>query len=152
MSKFEMSAPNKKRESVITPEIVYDVPQKTTIEKKSSPPAKSGKTSEILSQKNITSVLEIAKIIVQEQAAIAKIHANTEAEIQKIESEIKKIIVSTQSEIAKMREENSNWHSKFDARQQAAQKTLAFLETHPEYSDEVKKCIIQLAIAEIEKQ
>ena len=84
--------------------------------------------------------------------AIAKIHANTEAEIQKIESEIKKIIVSTQSEIAKMREENSNWHSKFDARQQAAQKTLAFLETHPEYSDEVKKCIIQLAIAEIEKQ
>lgn len=147
-----MSAPNKKRESVITPEIVYDVPQKPTIEKKSSPPAKSGKTSEILSQKNITSVLEIAKIIVQEQAAIAKIHANTEAEIQKIESEIKKIIVSTQSEIAKMREENSNWHSKFDARQQAAQKTLAFLETHPEYSDEVKKCIIQLAIAEIEKQ
>jgi hypothetical protein len=152
MSKFEMSAPNKKRESVITPEIVYDVPQKTTIEKKSSTPAKSGKTSEILSQKNITSVLEIAKIIVQEQAAIAKIHANTEAEIQKIESEIKKIIVSTQSEIAKMREENSNWHSKFDARQQAVQKTLEFLETHPEYSDDVKKCIIQLAIAEIEKQ
>ena len=152
MSKLEMSPANKRRESVINPEIVDGAPQTTVIEKKSASPVKAGKSSEILSQKNITSVFEIAKIIVQGQAEIAKIRAISEAEIQKVESEIKKIIVSTQSEITKMREENSNWHSKFDARQQAVQKTLEFLDAHPEYSDEVKKSIIQLAIAEIEKQ
>ena len=150
MSKFEMSAPKKTRPPVRQPESGSGLPQKAGDNKKPrTPTTGSGKSTGILSPKNLTSVLEIAKIIVQGQAKIAEIRANTEAEIAKVEMEIKRIIVSTNGEIAKMREENANWHSKFDDRQQAAQKALEFLEAHPEYSDEVKKAIIQLAIAGI---
>ena len=150
MSKFEMSAPKKLRPPVKQSESGSGLPQKVGDDKKPQTPMTGrGKSPEILSAKNLTSALEIAKIIVQGQAKIAEIRANTEAEIAKVEVEIKRIIVSTQGAIAKMREENANWHSKFDVRQQAAQKTLEFLEAHPEYSDEVKKAIIQLAIAGI---
>lgn len=150
MSKFEMSPPKKRRPPVEVPESGSGVPQKSG----GCPPLRTptpgdGKSSKALSAKNLTSALEIAKIIVQGQAKIAEIRANTEAEIAKVEVEIKKIIASTQGEIAKMREENANWHSKFDARQSAIQKALECLEAHPEYSDEVKKAIIQLTLAGI---
>ena len=150
MSKFEMSPSGKRRPPVKMPDSGSQAPQKGGSGKKPRTPAKGGgKSSELLSPKNVTSVLEIAKIIVQGQAKIAEIHANAEAEIAKTEAEIKRIIVSTQGEIAKMREESTIWHNKFDLRQQAVQQTLGLLEAHPEYSDEVKKAIIQLAIAGI---
>ncbi len=135
-----MSAPVKRRGANV-------VPCKSET---SGTPAKTGKSSELLSQKNITSVLEIAKIVVQGQAEIAKIRASSEAEIQRVEADIKRIIASTQSDIAKMHEENANWHSKFEARQQAIANTLKVLDSHPEYSDEVKKAIIQLTISGME--
>ena len=146
MSKFAMSAPKKRRESVGTSGGGYERSQKAADTGISQIPRKP---SELLSPQNVSSTLEIARVIVIGQVEIARIRANTEAEIKKVESEIKKIIVSTQSEIAKMREENFNWHSKFDKRQQAIQKVLEYLESHPEYPDEAKKEIIQLAIAGI---
>ena len=150
MSKFEMSPSGKRRPPVKMPDAGSQPPQKGGSGKRPrTPAAGGGKSSELLSQNNVTSILEIAKIIVQGQAKIAEIQANTEAEIAKTEAEIKRIIVSTQGEIAKMREQNANWHSKFDARQAAVQKTLEYLESHPEYSEEVKKAIIQLATAGI---
>ena len=151
MSKFDMSASGRKRTPVPAGENTPAAPPQDTPPKKADTP-KAGKSAEILSPKNITTTLEIAKIIVEGQAEIAKIRAKTEAEVQKIEAEIKKIIVTTQGEVFKMQAENQNWHSRFDARQQAIQKTIAILESHPEYSDEVKKMIIQLTIAGLEKQ
>ena len=152
MSKFEMSPPDKPRKPITVPSVPLDAPGGSVSEKTITPPAakgKGGSSSAVLSQKNMTSAFEIAKIIVQGQAEIAKIRANADAEIAKVEAEIKKIIASTQSDIAKMHAESSIWHSKFDARQQAVQRTHEFLEAHPEYSDEAKQLIIQLAIAVI---
>lgn len=149
MSKFEMSASTKRRESAITPEIVHGTPPQAADAKILKT---QGKSPGVVSPQHLASAFEIAKIIVCGTIEVNKIRANTEAEIKKVELEIQKIIVSTQSEIAKMREENSNWHSQFDARQQAIQKTLKFLESHPEYSDKVKDSIILLTIAGINKQ
>ena len=72
MSKFEMSAPKKSRSSVKRPESGSGLPSKVGDDKKPRTPATgSGKNPEFLSAKNLTSALEIAKIIVQVQAKIA---------------------------------------------------------------------------------
>ncbi|MBQ9431975.1 MAG: hypothetical protein IJU44_10540 [Kiritimatiellae bacterium] len=100
---------------------------------------------EKIPQEAIPAALEIAKEIIAGQREIAVIRANADAKEQETEQEIRRIVAETENYVKRLEAENKDWHSRFDKRSAVIEKMIADLGRHPEWSDQVKEKIINLA-------
>ena len=140
MSKFEMSRSQRRRESVMK---VSKDQELIIQEKKNEDLPLSHK---ILTENNIKEGLNLLNTVVSGQYQIKTIRENSEARIQEINKEMEQQNTSTENELKIMSEKNSEWHSQFDKRQQALKDVIRALDEHPEYSDEIKKTLIEKAL------
>ena len=105
-----------------------------------------GKTS-------VTGAIEIARLVVSARRDIETINANADAEVRKIGAEIERITASAKMDIEKIKAESEAWNSRFDResaeRRKIVDKVMDSLVEHPEWSDEIKAKVIDLAIAQI---
>lgn len=157
MSKFDLQRSTEKRPSeVIVPEVFENKPLEVNVFRTSRGNLK-------LSEKNISeitnaaakttlSAIEIAKTIVSGEYDIRRIQETTEGEIRKIEKDIDRIIQNANAQLRIMDQQNKDWHSQFDKKKELIAYLLDQLSQHPEYSDEVKKQIIQLGVSNSEEK
>lgn len=147
MGKHDLPISVSKREPVLEPEIVGPTSAGRGTGSNGSSMAdflRSDSGGKVLSGS-----MEIAKMIVEGQREISTIHATADAKIKEIDAEIRRIAEESRSYVEKAGKDNEVWHSQFDKKAAELRKIVAELDKHPDWSDELKKkmvdAILQLA-------
>jgi len=150
MGKFDLQPSNNRRSSVTE---VLDVEVLS--------PSNQSSNSSKLSSRDISAIVDggvntaqatmgLAKIIVETQAKIGIIRAETEQKIAVIDGEIRKIVESTEAKIKELKTSGDEWRKNFSEKKRIVDDCLIQLNSHPEYSDDIKKAIIELATKSLE--
>lgn len=147
-----------KRRDVIIPEVMDAGPYPSKV--RASVKGGRGGFSEAdwgeMGKASVAGAVEIARLVVSSRRDVETINANADAEVRKIGAEIERITASAKMDIEKIKAESDAWNSRFDResadRRKIVDKVIDSLEGHPEWSDEIKAKVIDLAIAQISQK
>ena len=99
--------------------------------------------------------VKVAFEVVSTKCAIEKIKASADARVREIGAEIERANAETENTLKKMREENADWHSRFDKeageRRAFLDRALAVLDGHPELSGAEKSEIVKTILEALHK-
>ncbi len=90
-------------------------------------------------------VLGIAKSVIEGKIDIAKIQAETDAQVRLLNKELDKILLESNAKIEQMKIEGKIWAEKFGERKQLLMEVLDRVEAHPEWTQELKAHLVNVA-------
>lgn len=93
-------------------------------------------------------LMRMASKVMDGRHEIDLIRANSDKEVARIAKEIDRVVQEAEADVKRLHAESEIWHGKFDARRKMTESLLSRLDSHPEWSDEIRKKIIDLALAE----
>ena len=92
--------------------------------------------------KHSAKLVSLVGDIIHGKLEIDRIVAETDSQVRLIAAEVDKIWKQTNARINEMEAEGRVWADKFDKKHQALLDVIHRIEMHPEWSDELKQCII----------
>ncbi len=126
-----------------------DVLEPEVMDGKDMPSSSTGKKFEV-SPELAQGVMNLVNKVVDGRHEIDVIRANSDSEIKKVEAEIERIVADAKAYVDKLQADSKAWNEKYDRKCKLVESTLSRLDAnHPEWSDEVRKRIIDLAISAI---
>lgn len=142
MGKFDLQ-PSKTSRTPVVQEGHVEVLSETDFRREPQP-------SLPLSPENVNTILGLATKVVDTKNKIAIIQAERDKQIAQVEAEIKKIVSVTDSQIKALKATGEERRKNFAEKRKIVEECLETLNSHPEYSDEIKKHIVALATKALE--
>ena len=114
-------------------------------------PVHTGKTTETTEQSNAfkdillkhsSELISIVSDVIHGNIEIAKMRADTDEHIRRVAADIDKMWQESNMKINEMEAAGNVWTVKFDRKHSALLEIIHRIELHPEWSDELKQCLV----------